>query len=485
MKVALQAFIPDGDPHQDGIIVAATNMIPEERGFSCAPTLASTQYPALAAATRGAALTFQVDGTMRLFAGTATALYEGANGSWTDVTRTTGGAYNLAVQDSWQFEQFGDITLAAQKQDTIQYIDDVMTDFADISGAPKAALICVVGQFVMVADTYSATYGDQGDRWWCSGYGDYSEWTPALSTQCTTGRIVDTPGSIKALKRIGDSVVAYKSNGIYVGQYVGPPLVWSWQQVDAFIGTQSPDAVVNIGGAHVFVGNDDFYMFDGASAVSIGKGVRQYFFDKLNKTYIADIRSLHDSKNSLVWWFYPTGSDNTLNRAIVYNYELNKWGVASRTIESVAQVTVDGLAYDSLGDYYATYGSLPESEYDDPIFESTGTKIAVFNSLHELTTLDGSGDTMSITTGWSGDDDRMLLVNRVRPRFIISPSSGTMQDLYSYLSGDTKTNTATITMNNGKFDVLKEARWHSYKFTFNGDTSLTGFTIGVTEGGYE
>ncbi|OOZ38342.1 hypothetical protein, partial [Solemya elarraichensis gill symbiont] len=363
-------FAPDIDPHAEGVITDCEDMIPDPQGFKSAPVQVDTDYAALAATCRGAALVVKIDGTRRFFAGTAAALFEGSGGMWTDVTRTSGGAYNVGTSYSWQFAQFGDITIAVNDGDTMQSIG-AGSDFADITGAPKAALVEVVNNFVIVADTEDGVYGDQGDRWWCSAKDDYSDWTPAISTQCTTGRLVEVSGPILALKRLGNNLVAYKETGIFIGQYVGSPAVWSWSLVPGDIGVQSPDSVVDIGGAHLFIGNEEIYYFDGTRPVPIGNDVKNWFFDDLDISYIQDITSLHDRANSLVYWFYHSdGAAGTLDTALVYNYKYKKWGKASYSAEAAVEVVLGGMTYDDLGSSYTTYDDLPNVAYDSPLFKA-------------------------------------------------------------------------------------------------------------------
>ena len=50
---------------------------------------------------------------------------------------------------------------------------------------------------------------------------------------------------------------------MYVGRYVGPPLIWAWQRVPGEVGTAGPESVVVVEDRHYFVGQNDFYVFDG------------------------------------------------------------------------------------------------------------------------------------------------------------------------------------------------------------------------------
>jgi len=90
--------------------------------------------------------------------------------------------------------------------------------------------MCSASGFVLVGDVSDLTgsFGDQPDGWWCSGLFNQAVWTPSVATQCANGRLVTAPGRITAMRELGDDVVAYKARSMFLGRYVGPPIVWSW-----------------------------------------------------------------------------------------------------------------------------------------------------------------------------------------------------------------------------------------------------------------
>lgn len=120
--------------------------------------------------------------------------------------------------------------------------------------------------------------GDAPDGWGCSGIRDQTIWTPSVSTQCAAGRLLDSPGAIRAGAALGSDVVAYKNTSMYVGRYVGPPIIWAWQRVPGDIGCSGAESVVVVGTQHFFIGPSDFYVFDGTVPRPIGAPVREWFF---------------------------------------------------------------------------------------------------------------------------------------------------------------------------------------------------------------
>ena len=141
----LMGFAPDVESTTPGVLVDCAQLIPFESGMEAAPGLTvPTGVGALAAECRGAAVITKLDGTRRVMAGTATALYELVSTTWTDRSAAT---YTGSGDTRWSFTQFGDATIAANRTDTIQRTTS--GSFAAISGAPKAKIVFTVGSFVM------------------------------------------------------------------------------------------------------------------------------------------------------------------------------------------------------------------------------------------------------------------------------------------------------------------------------------------------
>lgn len=463
-------FAPDVDPTTPGVITACENLIPTLKGYKGGYSGADVGLPALAAAAISATVLVKLDATNRFVAGTETKLYEKSAASWIDVSRAA--AYNASASlYPWRFAQFGDTTLAANKGDTLQSSNSGA--FADVAGSPKAGAICTVNGFVMLANTNEATYGDSPDRWWCSALNDMTNWTPAIATQCTTGRLVDSPGSIRGLKTLGYDVVAYKERSMYLGRYAGPPSVWQWTLIPGEIGCSSQNAVVNIGTAHVFVGWEDFYLFDGFRPVPIGSTLREWFFSDLDANYRYLIKGLHDRTHSLVYFFYPRlGGSGALNGCIVYNYKSQKWGVSNRSIETVVEYITGGYTWDTLP--ITTWDSWPSVAYESPFWTASSETAAYIGTDHKVYSLTGISSTSSLTTFDAGDDQQFSLLSRVRFRYLDAPASATLTNYYQDEHGGAWTTDSTITESNGRFDLLRSARWHKAKADFTGDVEISG-----------
>lgn len=488
MLVKLLGLAPDSDPTILGVLTNCSNMVPSLKGMKGAPSPQSVGVTVFHATCQGAAVVFKLDNTTRLFAGNGTALAELTDAStWTDRTRTAG-AYALGEDERWRYAQFSDVSLATNKSTTVQA--STSSAFADVSGAPQAAIIETVGNFVFAFNTNEATYGDSPNRWWCAGIGGHTDWTPAISTQCATGILTSAPGPITAGRRFGESVMVFKHRAMYRGDYVGTPGIWSFSQVPGEVGALCQEVVVNVGTPDaprlIFMGYEDFYSYDGSRPVTIGTNrVKIQVFSQLLRSKQEQATTLHDRLNANVYFFYPSSDSPNPDKCVVYNYRTNQWGRADVQIEAALDYVNPGLTYGNLGGDYSTYGDLPDSPYGSAFWSQGFPSPAVFDTSHNLKTVDGATSSASITTGDIGDDLAELLLTRVKCRYITAPTAATMTNYYRQNIGDSLTTDATTSETSGKFDVLREARWHRFGIAFTGNVELSGLVPEFEKSGDE
>lgn len=480
--IELAGFAPDADATAPGVITDCTDFIPYTNGMEGAPSAVTPSgTPALGAACLGAGVVTDLSGNRRIISGTTANLYELTGGSWVD--RTRGTTYTGGADTRWSITQFGNATLASNKSDTIQRSSSGA--FADIASAPKAEIIFSVGAFVMALNVNDGA--DKPDGWACCAAYDETSWSPSITTQAANGRLVATAGALTAGMRLGEYAVAYKEKSIYLGQYVGAPSVWNWIQVPGGeAGCVGKEALCDIGGAHFFVGQDNFWIFDGTRPMPIADNVlRQWFYDNSNPGYRYRIKCVFDRQNNRVWVFYPGNGSTTCNQALVYHLISKKWGRVTRSMEAALNYIAPGVTIDTLSSVASTIDTLPDISYDSQYWLSGGQALSLFNTSHQLQMMTGASASSSFTTGDAGDDDSVMLLKQLRLRFAAgyAPTSASVQAYSKMTSGGSLTTGSSGTMNDGKFDILKAARWHRARFDFTGPVRVTQIDAKMQEAG--
>lgn len=187
-----------------------------------------------------------------------------------DGTVTSRGTGYNASTTGWQAAAFGDAVIAVNYLDVPQVCTG--SGFGTLSGSPpKARLIAVNAEFVMLADYNDGTA--YADGWWCSGIGNHQTWSASASTQAASGRILSEPGPIRALVAFKEGFVVFKDNAMFQMDYIGPPYIWSVKRISNRIGCPGPDAVTEMGGRLFWYHPSGFYAWDGANLQTVGDKV--------------------------------------------------------------------------------------------------------------------------------------------------------------------------------------------------------------------
>lgn len=463
--IPLLGFSPDVEPTTPGAITDCDNIVPYDAGNRAASSPVDVGLAALAAACQGSAVTRDLSGNSRLFAGTSAKLYEASGSSWTDVSS---GGYSLSADDRWRYAIFGNSSLAVCPSVGLQLSNSGA--FAAVAGAPKAKCLVVCKGFVLLFATNEGTYGDSPDRWWCSEYLNASGWTPAVSTQCTTGRLIEGSGPITAALRMGDTVVAYKDRAIFVGQYVGAPSVWQWSPPVGDVGALGPEAVVDTPVGHIFAGSDNIYLFDGTRPTPIATAqVRQWWLDNSSSTYRYKTKLLWDRDNNLVFVFFPSTSSSTCDTALAYHVLTKQWGKVTISVEAVINYTSQGITYDGGSPLVTTYdGTTLDLSYDSPFWLASKSSPAVFKTDHKVYSLTGVPGASYFVTGDYGDESEYTTCSALRVRWAQRPVSPTCTGMVKDTSGDDLSSGSSGTFDGSKFPLRQTNRFHRFRVDMSG-----------------
>lgn len=475
--VELGDFSPDLPTDTEGIIVDCAAFIPSrDGGYAGAPSPVAVSVAALEAPAIGAVSLTKLDGTFRTFAGTATKIFERTGATWTNQSKAPG-TYTTAT--AWRFAQYGDVSLATNGIDPIQKSTSGV--FADLGGTPpKAALIDTVLGFVVVADTNDTTFGDSPDRWWCSGIFNHETWAPSVATQAASNRLTEPPGPITASRRLGDDWIIYKDRGIYHGTYTGPPFIWEFRLVSDTVGALTQEGVINVGTAHIFVGYDGIYMYDGSRPQLITGNIHKWFLSRTKTDRPLKVNMSWDRRNSRIYMHYSSSGSTTgaMDECIVYDYARNRWGRDDRQAQVAFEHFGAGVTYDNLGSLVNTYDDFPDGMTYDGLFAATQyPDPAFFDGLNQLYVLNGASTSSSVDLWDMGDEVNQITLKRVRPRWTVKPPSATLVDLHRPSLGDAMISGPSVMLTASRFDYLLSDRWHRLMLSFSGDAGLHGVDI--------
>lgn len=362
------------------------------------------------------------DGGAHIFAGDRTKLYHLAPSfeTFTDVSRTTGGAYATpSVQSGgfWSMTAFGKRVIASNYVDPIQSMLLSDTHFSDLSAtAPKARYVQTVKDFVFAANTQDAVDGPVPYRVWWSGLGNPTQWptpgTPtALQVQSDYQDLQQTDlGQITGLAAgfLGSADVAiFCERGLWSGNYVGPPTLFNFRVIAGAPGTVAPLSIVasrtrtqngNVILAAYYLGEDGFAAFDGSAASPIGaQKFDRAFFRELNGAYRHYVQGMADPLSKLIFWAFASenSTDGLFDRVIAYNWELGRAVICDMfPVETWGEWITRGLFANAYNlDELDPFGDLDtiRPSFDDPFWVGNGgiARASTFIRDHSLYTWAG------------------------------------------------------------------------------------------------
>ena len=388
------AWLPDVADYEGPGLKTVTNAVPLDDGNYGPWGDLATISDAVGETVVGLVSAKNTGGSVRVFAGSATDLYELDGSSWTSVGKA--GGYGLSAQETWSFTKFGNFLIAASDLgEELQYISLVNgTQFADLSAtAPRARYIKTMANFVMAGNTYDGTDGNQPDRVWWSAIGDPTGvWTPAAATQAGRQTLADT-GWVQALTAGtgGATGVAYTEEGVWRIDYEGPPTVFRFDLVENARGVYIGSSVVSVGAVDFYWARDGIYSFDGANSTPISAGKwGEFLLSDLDDVNRDRMWATVDSDRHLIYWAYP-GSGNTdgvPNRIFVYNYTTGNGSLVESDVVALMTLQSPGYTLEQL-DAFGTLDELGPS-LDSRVWAGGSTYLGAINSSGQLCQFTGS-----------------------------------------------------------------------------------------------
>jgi hypothetical protein len=424
MIIDMPELLPDMPDHLNTGLTICKNVV-SRTGKSYGPFSDLSVYSgALSARCQGAFTARNSSGEIEIFAGTASGLFRltSASTSWEDVS---GASYSTPTDAQWSFCQYGNRVLATNGVDPIQsYVMGSSTDFADLSAsAPVASFVAVVKEFIMAGRVAGSP---QRVHW--SAQGDPTSW-PTPGTSAANQALSDfqdllegdggwIQGIVSGLE--GADVVVFMERQIVRGAFVGLDAIFQFKTVEGVRGTPAPGSLNKFGSVVAYLGEDGYYLYNGASSVPFGANkFDKTFFSQVDQTYLNNISCAIDPINKLYFWAWPDGSATSG----VPNWLLSwNWTTARATlinisggIEFLFRAGTFGYNLDNADGLGYTADSSPFGP--DSRFWTGGRSIlAAFNDEHKLCFFSGSALEATLETGEpDGGMGNMMHVSGVRP----------------------------------------------------------------------
>lgn len=479
--VPLAGFAPDLDPTAPGILTDCDGWIPSPRGMHTGYTASDAGFTALAATCVSFTVARLADGTNKVYAATATNIYQRDSELWT--ARTSASVTSYVSTDHWAWAVMGNLTFASSLYTNVQYASAAA--FVTAGDAPKARTLATQLGFLLAGNIDDGASKPDYVAW--SALNNPQSWAASIATLAGSIQLTDTPGAITGMRAFGQDVIVFKSRSTYLLVFQGAPDLWTRRVVATDVGAVAHEAVIDVNTALLFLGYDDLWMM-GFDLVPrpIGVGMREWFFADLDRANITKVQGLFDRDRNLCYWFYPqSGGSGNLTKYICYNLDVQKWGAGSLTITCAAETLSTSTSYDSFGSG-STWDTLPDIPYDSSSFFASLPYPAVFGTDKKMKYLAGASTSATFSTGRVGDEHGVSLLQRLAPRWAIQPTSASLTPRYAMTAGGTLSSGTARDMDSRKrFDLLQAARWHAADFSVVGNAEVSGINWTVSGAGEE
>jgi hypothetical protein len=180
-------------------------------------------------------------------------------------------------------------------------------------------------------------------RW--SDQNNYNEWTPSATN--TAGDVFLTEGSrIVGVHRSRNAINIWTDRAMYVQEFVGTPFIFRFTQTGSNCGLIAPHAAQDVDGVSYWMGDNNFYMYDGR-VQTMECPIRRHLFDSFNMTNKDKVYAGINSEFKEIIWLYPLEGSSEPNGYIIYNYQEQTWVYGKLFEDGIVTTFADRNVFDS------------------------------------------------------------------------------------------------------------------------------------------
>ena len=301
------------------------------------------------------------DGTWKIYGGTRTKLYMRNLTDWVDISRTSGGDYDVAEGDLWMFEQFGGHLIAVNANDDPQIIDiDGGTNFAAMNGSPpRATNVKTIGDFLILSgladgDAILGTAATTTNRMiiWSSvnDINSATSWTIGENL-CDLQEFPDG-GPVQSILG-GEIGYVVQERAIRTMQFLpgDTNFIFNFSRVLHDRGCVSKYGATAIGNVLYFVSEDGFYVIAGQQVTPIGH-------DKVNDWWLANsdvnrrnvVHAIATINKPIVVWAYHAFSASPMyDKVLIFDWSSARWAKATESAQVWSLLASEDLDLDTTG----------------------------------------------------------------------------------------------------------------------------------------
>ena len=161
---------------------------------------------------------------------------------------------------------------------------------------------------------------------------DNTVWSP-LATNEAGDLELQTSGYIECAERVQGQTLIITDQDAHAATYIGGQFVYSFERVGSYCGIIGPMASVSVQAGAFWMGEKNFYAYNGGQVQELPSEVDDYVFTNINRSQKSKICAVSNKQYNEIWWFYPSEDSVENDSYVVYNYREGFWytGYMGRT----------------------------------------------------------------------------------------------------------------------------------------------------------
>jgi len=232
---------------------------------------------------------------------------------------------SLIPADTWSLDNFGETLLGVLTSDGIIYQWDrnVAHIFVAVTGSPPTGVRAVV----VTPQRFLFALGSTADPRLVSWPSQQTTtvWAPGVANSAGSFPI-PTPGRLLAGMAMPTETLIWTDADLWGAVYIGAPFYYRFDKRGDNCGIAGPNAWAMLDGAAYWMGNGQFYRYNGA-VQTVQCDVLEHVFTDLSATQRAKISAVAVPDFGEVTWYYPSASQSGTenDRYVTLNAQAGHW----------------------------------------------------------------------------------------------------------------------------------------------------------------
>ncbi len=283
----------------------------------------------------------------------------GYNGTWTTTAKTVGSTstisftvpsalgnqtvagvitvnrFGFAGTTDWTLDNWGEILIANAENSEIFYWSptDGGQSSVVVPNAPKVneGIFVAMPQRQIIA--YGSTFTGIKDPLlvrWCD-IGNFTSWVGTVANQAGSFRIPKGSRIVSGLQGPQQGVL-WTDLSVWSMQYIGLPLVWSFNEIGTGCGLIGKKAAATLSGTIYWMSQSQFFSLGGSGVSPIPCPIWDVIFQDIDENNVDRVICATNARFGEVTWYYPTiGSGGIPTKYVKYNTLLGQWDFGELT----------------------------------------------------------------------------------------------------------------------------------------------------------